>query len=194
LETWRAGSLGQEDDVILAEAWKYGGTAYALSADGQIMSYSLRPYVLEAISAACPACAPDGLAQMEIAVATYLQLFGGQADSLVGNSPRSYLEYYVKQDKEEGRPVGTYDSYLSRFIERESFSHLGKPGQAGRTVPAFFRPLFEPICRKGHLDAIFSDGSQSAAIYGNPYLSDFGSYLQLIKSVMPYVMAKAKGG
>ncbi|MFH0884982.1 MAG: hypothetical protein V1861_04690 [Candidatus Micrarchaeota archaeon] len=193
-EIWRAGSSGQEDDVILAEAWKTGGTAFALTPEGQILSYSLRSHVLEAIATACPTCTQEGLTQMEIAVATYLQLFGDQADSLVGNSPRSYLEYYAKRDKAEGKPVGTYDYYMNLFIERESFSHLGKTGSARRTAPSFFRPLFEPFCKKAHLDTIFSDGYASPAISGNPYLSDFDLYLQLIKSVMPYVVEKAKGG
>ncbi len=179
---WRAGSAGQDDDVVLAEAWKSGGTAFALKEDGQIMSYSLRPYVLDSIASACPSCTPEGTAQMEIAIVSYLQLFGGQADSFVGNAPRSYLEYYVKRDKGEGKPVGTYDFYMDTFIERESFSHLGAPGSLRRTVPSFFRPLFEPICREAYLDTAFSDGSASPAISGNPYLYDFESYLQLVQS------------
>jgi len=190
---WRAGSAGQDDDVMLAEAWKSGGTAFALTEDGQVMSYSLRPYVLDGIASSCPSCTSEGTAQMELAIVSYLQLFGGQADAFVGNAPRSYLEYYVKRDKGEGKPVGTYDFYMDMFIERESFSHMGAPGSSRRAVPSFFRPLFAPICREAYLDTVFSDGSASPAISGNPYLYDFGSYLQLIQSVMPSVMAKAKG-
>lgn len=190
---WRAGSPNQAGDAVIAEAWLSGGAAYALQKDGSVNAYALKPSVESAIAGACPECAPDERKRMEIGIVVYLQLFGDQADSFMAHPSRSYYEYYVRQDKSEGKPTGSYEDYLVRFIERESFSHIGAPGTLTRTVPSFFRALYFPICTEAHLNSIFSDGSQAPEIANNTYLSEPSAFLALIQAVMPQALSGGKG-
>jgi hypothetical protein len=192
---WSAGSLGEEDDGVLSSAWKTGNVPSAIAPDGTVNSYSLRSAVLGAIATYCPGCTMQGQMEIEVAVISYLQLIGDQADSFMGSSPHCYLEFYRKQDEAKGKAPGSYLSYRSFFIERESFPHIGNGEAFQLVLPAYLRAPFEPFCRKNHLDLIFNDGAPGGnpAVNANPYLSDPAAFLSLVQAIIPPVIAAAKG-
>jgi hypothetical protein len=192
---WSAGSLGEEDDRVLSDAWKYGNVPNAIAPEGTVNQYSLRSPVLGAIATYCPGCSQQNQMEIEVAVISYLQLIGDQADSFMGSSPHCYLEFYRKQDEADGKAPGSYQSYRSFFIERESFPHIGNGETFQIILPAYLRHSFEPFCRKNHLDSIFNDGAPGGnpAVNANPYLSDPDAFLSLAQAIIPQVIAAAKG-
>ncbi len=195
-EIWDSGSSGEEDDAVLAGAWKSGFVPFALKEDGTIGQYSLRNYVLGAIAAYCTGCDAGSVRMMEVAAISYLQLIGDQADTFMGQPPNTYLEYYRRMDAQDGKPPGGYEYYLDKFIARESFPHLGRANREPvprRYAPAFMRQSFEPFCRKAHLDGVFTDGSTAQGISQNPYLADKESFLSIIRAIVPPSIAAAKG-
>jgi len=192
---WLAGSVGEAEDGVLSNAWRYGNVPHAVAPDGTFNQYALRPAVQAAIASHCPECSLQSQAEMEVAIISYLQLFGDQADSFMGSPPHSYLAFYRVQDEAKGKASGSYDYYRKFFIERESFPHIGNGETFQLILPAYLRPLFTPFCRANHLDLIFNDGAPGAnpAVTANQYLSDQAAFLSLVQAIIPNVLAAANG-
>ncbi|MFN7991392.1 MAG: hypothetical protein U0R44_04520 [Candidatus Micrarchaeia archaeon] len=190
---WETVSIGKDDDGVFSEAWRSGGIAFAIDESGAIKPYMLKVPVTTAISEFCPSCTPAEVHSAEIAAISFIQVIGAQASSFMGSS-QNYLGFYMSQDASQGKPDEGYGHYRKVFIERESYSHVGRGEKTRVAYPKFLRSMYEPFCRSAYLDKIFSDGLKSEpAVSANPYLSDYDSFRALVSSLIPLVLKHAKG-
>ncbi len=187
---WAAGSVNMTQDSVFGEAWLHGGIAFAISDTG-IKNYALRGSLQAAIAEAYPGASAAEQFDREVALISWLQLMGESASAFIGQPGRSYVNLYMQEDANAGKPLGNYDSYRNRYIERESFSHMIGRSTLRTIYPSFLRRGLDGPYQKDFLDQKFHDGfTADPRIQNNPYLSDGGALRDLVANVIPLVLAK----